>query len=192
MQPKSALVLMSLLLVWLSQIEAALPVLWLDASSRWVLAKEGWRLFSAHFIHLNLYHALLNVAGLWLCYSLTPELFNQHLPFRTLLLALGVSLCLWVFSTDMLPYAGFSGVLYGLFMLGLVPRIKKRNWHAAIAVCVISVWMLWQYFYGPSVTEEQLIGGRIATAAHLYGCAVALLILGFYWTKKKLWCILRG
>ena len=178
MQPKSVLVGLSALMLALTLPETVRPVLWLDAPSGWGLTQEGWRLVSAHLVHLNLYHALLNIAGLWLCYAFAPELFSRTLVVKILCLAVGISLCLWFFSPEMLPYAGFSGVLYGLFVLGLLPRAVQKDWRAALALVVISGWMLWQLLVGTSPAEEQLIGGRIASEAHLYGYGLAVFMLG--------------
>lgn len=192
MSPKQALIVLSLVMIGLALWDAALPFLWLDSTSNGALAREGWRLLTAHITHLNLYHVLLNVAGLWLCYGLTPDLFNRYMVLKILLLALGISLFLWLLSPDMLPYAGFSGVLYGLFILGLLPKALKKEKEAILALIVVVSWMLWQLLTNPLEIEENLIGGEIATMAHVYGCILAVFLLIFDWTTKRLWRIMRG
>ena|SRR5690554_5928431 len=192
LQPKYILGFVSFLMLGATLFDKLLPVFWLDTDSSLTLAKEGWRLFSAHFIHLNFYHALLNVSGLWLCFVLCPEIFNRFLLIKIFVLSLGISLCLWWLSPEMMPYAGFSAVLYGLFVLGLLPKAYQQDKEALFALSILMAWMLWQLLAGPFKAEEQLIGGEVASIAHLYGCALALILLFFNWTKKKLWRIMRG
>lgn len=93
------------------------------------------------------------------------------------MVALGISLYLWRFSPADLPYAGLSGVLYGLFALGLVPRALQRDGYAPAALITVTLWMVWQGFCGPLPAEEAAIGGRIISAAHFYGYGLALLML---------------
>lgn len=188
MQPKIVLVGLSVLMLGLNLPEAVRPVLWLDASSGWGLTQESWRLVSAHLVHLNLYHALLNIAGLWLCYVLTPELFNRALTLKMLYLAVGISICLWFFSPNLLPYAGFSGVLYGMFVLGLIPRVWHKDWRTAAILIILSFWMLLPFMFGNIEAEEKLIGGRIATMAHVYGYGLAIVLLALNWTLSRQKC----
>ncbi|MBN9426283.1 MAG: rhombosortase [Burkholderiales bacterium] len=141
---------------------------------------EYWRLLSAHFVHLSWPHALLNAAGVLVCCALAPDVFDRRAVWRVAGLALGVGLCLWLFSPAALPYVGLSGVLYGLFVLGLAPQALRGSLHGALALLGITAWMLWQWAAGPAPSEERLIGGSIVGVAHLYGyglAAAALLVM---------------
>lgn len=138
---------------------------------------QWWRLLTAHFVHLSWPHAWLNVAGVMLCCALAPNVFDHRLPWRLVALALGISLCLWGFSSAVLPYVGLSGVLYGLFVLGLAPRALRRDGQAIAALALITGWMLWQWYEGPLPAEEHLIGGPIIEVAHLYGYGLAVAML---------------
>ncbi len=177
MQPKLGLVVFSLALLLGAAIKELHPLLWLEVEPSQGLPVSFWHLLSAHFVHFNLYHALLNIAGVWLCYGLAYELFNRYLPLKVIFLALGISLGLWLFSAEVFIYAGFSGVLYGLFVLGLLPKAIKRDRTAAFALVCILGWLLWQLFIGGPEAEKALIGGEIASEAHTYGCALAVLWL---------------
>ncbi|KAF1020933.1 MAG: hypothetical protein GAK30_02212 [Paracidovorax wautersii] len=133
---------------------------------------QWWRLLTAHAVHLGWAHALLNMAGVGLCAVLAPALFRtRSLAVLLLLLALGVSGLLWLGSPQVSNYAGFSGVLYGLFVAGLWPQ--RRDPLALLALAVVAGWMLWQWLGRPLAAEEQMIGGHIVSAAHVYGVAVA-------------------
>lgn len=136
---------------------------------------EWWRLFTAHAVHLSWPHALLNAAGVFVCCALAPAVFNGWLALRVGALALGISLCLYRLSPEALPYVGLSGVLYGLFVLGLAPQARRLDAVAIAALIAITGWMLRQWLTGPLQSEERLIGGAIASVAHLYGYGLAFL-----------------
>lgn len=130
---------------------------------------EWWRLFSSHFVHLSWQHTALNTVGVLLCCALAPKLFNRDVWFKIAGLALGLSVLLWCCSPSISYYVGFSGVLYGLFAFGLLPQAWHGNRFAALAISLTAAWILWQWVVGPAAFEEVLIGGRIATIAHIYG-----------------------
>jgi len=165
---------LSLLLLILQAVgDATTLALRLDAVS--LSHHQWWRLITAHFVHLGWPHTLLNVAGVWLCCALAPAVFDRWLFWRVTALALGISLCLWRFFPDALPYVGLSGVLYGLFASGLAPRALRRDLHAMAALLVVTVWMLWPLLLGTWRVEEDWIGGAVVTAAHLCGYGLALI-----------------
>ncbi|NGM88164.1 rhombosortase [Parapusillimonas sp. SGNA-6] len=130
---------------------------------------EWWRLLTAHFVHLSWTHAALNALGAVLCCALAPHVFNAHVWLRTAGLALCVGALLWWCSPDVSSYVGLSGVLYGLFVLGLLPQARRGDTIAGLALAVVAAWMIWQWARGPSAAEEALIGGRIIGIAHVYG-----------------------
>ncbi|WP_243410950.1 rhombosortase [Pusillimonas noertemannii] len=130
---------------------------------------EWWRLFCAHFVHLGWAHAALNALGVLLCCALAPQLFNRHVWLKTAGLALGVGALLWWCSPEVSAYVGLSGVLYGLFVLGLLPQAWRGDRLAALALLATAGWMLWQWGVGPSTAEQTMIGGRIISIAHVYG-----------------------
>lgn len=139
---------------------------------------EVWRLFSAHLVHLGWFHCLLNACGLLLCRSLAPARFGiGRLALDVLLLGAFVSLMLLVFSPEVGNYAGLSGVLYGLFVLGLAPAAVQGDRIGLVALLTVLGWMAWQFIAGPSVAEEKQIGGHIVAVAHLYGVIGAVLML---------------
>jgi len=78
---------------------------------------ELWRLLSGHLVHANGRHLLLNLTGLLLCQALTGVNWSLwQWSLRILLLALLISLALW-FQPRLHWYVGFSGVLFGLYLL---------------------------------------------------------------------------
>ncbi|SHG92775.1 rhombosortase [Pollutimonas bauzanensis] len=142
-------------------------------------AGEWWRVFSAHFVHLGWAHAALNVLGILLCCCLAPELYDRHFWRRIAGLALGVGLCLWWGSPGVQDYVGLSGVLYGMFALGLLPQAWRGDRAAGLALAGIAAWMLWQWGVAPSASEEAMIGGRIVGIAHVYGFLLGMAAMGW-------------
>ena len=138
---------------------------------------QWWRLLGAHLVHLGWAHALMNALGVLVCWALAPGVFDRALPWRLAGLALGVGAGLWALVPQALPYVGLSGVLYGLFVLGLVPLARARDPIAALSLRLISGWLAWQWAQGAAPAEERLIGGRIVGEAHLLGVGLALLWL---------------
>lgn len=140
-------------------------------------AGEWWRLLGAHFTHLGWTHTVLNVLGVLLCCALAPRLFNRYFWPRLASLALGVGLLLWWLSPGVSSYVGLSGVLYGLFSLGLFSQARHGDYPAGVALTVIAAWMLWQWLAAPLASEEALIGGRIVAISHVYGFCLGLCMV---------------
>ena len=139
-------------------------------------AGEWWRLLGAHFTHLGWTHTVLNVLGVLLCCALAPRLFNRYFWPRLTCLALGVGLLLWWLSPGVSSYVGLSGVLYGLFSLGLFSQALRGDRPAWLALAAIAFWVLWQWLAAPLASEEALIGGRIVAISHVYGFCLGLLM----------------
>ncbi|WP_259651787.1 rhombosortase [Variovorax sp. UMC13] len=169
--------LAALLLVAL-QAAGDAPKLLLRYERYAVLHGELWRLFSAHLVHLGWAHALLNACGLLLCAWIAPTRFGaRQLVCDGLLLGACVALMLLLFSPQVTHYVGLSGVLYGLFVLGLAPPAFRGDRIALLGLATVLGWMAWQLVAGPAPAEERQIGGRIIAVAHLYGVVGAFVLL---------------
>lgn len=171
---------------------ATLPNGWLDVLGLKPLVEEEerelWRVFTAHFIHLNFAHALLNTIGLWLCCFLAEELFDRWVLLYIAVLSFVISVLILLYSPEELPYAGFSAVLYGLYVIGLLPRIVVlKDKFALLALSLVIGWLLWQFFSPAWWLEEALIGGEVAVMAHLYAVATAscISIIKIYLTARQ-------
>ncbi len=150
---------------------------WLRYERQGIFAGEVWRLLTAHFVHLGWAHALLNACGVMLCCAMAPNQFQPahagRLALRLLVLSIGVSGLLLIFSPQISNYVGLSGVLYGLYLLGFAPLARDRDPITITALLLLGGWTLWQLLAGPSADEERLIGGNIVSQAHLYGLLTA-------------------
>jgi len=92
-----------------------------------------------------------------------------------------VGLSLFIFSPDIIYYAGFSGILYGLFTIAALSAVLNKDLilgHTVLGILTIKV--IWENI-DPSINASSaaLINANIATDAHLYGY-LAAITLGSY------------
>jgi rhomboid family GlyGly-CTERM serine protease len=147
-------------------------------------AGEWWRLLTANFVHLGWYHALLNVAGTALLVLLCPEPLSPAVwARRVVVIGLAMSLALYAFLPSLHWYVGFSGVLHGLFVLGLGRQAWLRDPVAIAALAFLLGKVAWEMVTGAPLSDEEAIGGRVLVESHLYGSLSALaygLIFGAF------------
>lgn len=138
-----------------------------------------WRLLTGNFVHLGWAHVALNLAGLGLLVLLCPDRLAWLVWLRRLVLVgTGMGACLY-FLVDVGWYVGFSGVLHGLFLLGLGRQVVvERDWIAAASLAVLLGKVVWEMATGVPVSDEKMIGGRVLVESHLYG-ALSALLYGF-------------
>ncbi|WP_241696213.1 rhombosortase [Solimonas terrae] len=137
---------------------------------------QWWRLITCSYVHLGWYHLMLNEIGLFVLVLLCP----QPLPGRIWLLrlfvvSLGMGLCLFFFVPDLSRYVGMSGVIHGLFVLGLLPQALKRDWIAIACLVYLLGKLGYEIITGAPVSDAKAIGGHVVTEAHLYGAIIAFV-----------------
>ena len=139
---------------------------------------EWWRLITGNFVHTNYPHLALNLTGLWIMGFLFSDSFNpKKILISTLFLSIFTGLLLYWFSPELGWYAGFSGVLYGLFLVGAITAIYQKDFIFGIGVALLIIGkVLWGHFMGGSESSAELIGVPVATDAHLFGITGALII----------------
>ncbi|WP_053979538.1 rhombosortase [Marinagarivorans algicola] len=141
----------------------------------------SYRWLSAHFIHLGLQHAVMNVAGaivVWLlCVSIVP---TGLLLVMLLLLPVGVSLGL-VMTDSGMSYRGFSGAIEGFLVVGIIWHWwLSRRFSLLLGALVAGKLIIEQM---PSFDNTYLldsIGGLVAVDAHLYGVGGGLFLALVY------------
>lgn len=148
---------------------------------------EWWRLFTGHFVHLNLAHAVLNSIGaVMLALFLAEEITPRQWWGLVLVAPLVISAGLWWRQPGLGAYAGFSGVLHGLLYLGVLRLLPKAPALAAIVLLLLVGRQIWEQTgaYNPDYLRS-LIHGRVMPDAHLFGAFTgALLGLFSLWRER--------
>lgn len=140
---------------------------------------QWWRALGGHFVHLGTAHAALNLGGLLALLLLCPApLGLLEWLRRVAFIALAISVLLYLGAPSVDRYVGFSGVLHGLFLLGLLPMARAGDRVAMAGLVVLMAKLVFEQVAGPSVQQERLIGGHVVTLAHLFG-TLAAFVYGF-------------
>ncbi|RUO72887.1 rhombosortase [Idiomarina ramblicola] len=126
---------------------------------------EGWPLITAHFIHLDWWHALFNFIGLALIVLIWREFWTTRWLVNALLIS-GVltSVVLWIIPIE-LTFVGLSGVLHGLLGYCLIKDIRSgKKWMWLILVALVTKVIIellgWQpdHFVGEHVSYIHAAG----------------------------------
>lgn len=141
-----------------------------------------WRLLSAHWVHVGWMHWMFNSLGLVICVSLTtPGWSIRRWALQTLIMGIGISILLVLYNPDLRDYAGHSGILYGLYILGGVSLFRADRLIAVLVIAAIAVKILMEQFQFYDFNTGSLIGARVIVDAHLYGVMMAIAI-ALVWT----------
>ncbi|MEO6078799.1 MAG: rhombosortase [Steroidobacteraceae bacterium] len=139
---------------------------------------QWWRLLTAHLIHIDTWHALLNCMGLALLWAL----FARSYRLSQWLVAIGLTLIsidlgFWFISTGLAWYVGASALLHGVFACGCIALVRQRDRIGYVAAAIFAAKLLWEQLYGPLPFETE---HPVITASHAYGAvggALAGLLL---------------
>ncbi|CAA6808121.1 MAG: Rhombosortase [uncultured Thiotrichaceae bacterium] len=149
---------------------------------------EWWRIITGNFVHNNSPHLYMNLLGL----ALLGLLFNAYFPIRcfiisTIILSLLVGLGLYFYAPRLEMYVGFSGALYGLYLLGAVTALKHKDMITGIGIFIIIIGKLVWDIFDPSLNQNSadLIEISIATESHWLGAIGGLIIGLFYFFTMK-------
>ncbi len=135
-----------------------------------IAAGGWWRLLTAHTVHLDLHHLLLNELGLVLMWSLFAQDYDP-VEWCIIVLsgALAISCGLWWLSPHIAWYVGASGVLHSIMAAGVARHLAARAWDR---------WILLVCLCGKLAYEQ--LGGRepplVVVDAHLYGAACGFAV----------------
>jgi rhomboid family GlyGly-CTERM serine protease len=132
-----------------------------------------WRFVSAHFVHLDMTHALLNAVGLVLLWGLFARIYAplQWLAAMSLTLV-ALALGFWFLQPQLQWYVGASGLLHGVFAFGAMALLRQRDRIGQIAAVVFAMKLAFEQWRGPLPFEEH---GIVIVAAHLYGALGGLV-----------------
>lgn len=141
---------------------------------------ECWRLISAHLVHLNPRHLVMNLLALWLVKELPcATLSTVHWVWLSMVSALGISLLLFLLQPQLQWYAGLSGVLHGLWSGGAAYRwiIERKNIFLLALLALFA-----RLAIGGQVSNEF----SVIAEAHWYGAFSGLLWFALIWLYERL------
>lgn len=139
---------------------------------------EIWRIWTGNLIHSNYYHLGLNLSGFWLFVFIFKELVNATQLMLSLgILISGVGLGLYFLTPELYWYAGLSGALYGLFIVGAFYALLDKDFITGLSIIiVIPVKIIWDHLHNTGQTNADLIGVPVSTDSHIYGISAAFLM----------------
>jgi rhomboid family GlyGly-CTERM serine protease len=153
-----------------------------------VVGLQPWRLLTAHFVHVNWTHLVINAAA----WFVVARLYAPELPPRSQLLlitlsSLAISVALAWLHPGIVWYRGFSGVLHALFFAGgtrwLLDVLRdpaERNlrglWLPLLLLVGGAIKVLLEQPAGSSTPYADWLGAGTVPQAHLAGAAVGLAV----------------
>jgi rhomboid family GlyGly-CTERM serine protease len=130
-------------------------------------AGQWWRLLSAHLVHLDLRHALLNSIGLILMWALFAR---DYSPKAWLAIVLGaiaaIDAGLWLGDSTVLWYVGSSGALHGVMAAGTLAHLRNRERDGWILAGLLALKLAYEQSVGPLPFSGS---DPVVVDAHLYG-----------------------
>lgn len=143
----------------------------------WLENRELWRLLTAHWVHVNWIHFFLNGAGLMLCLMITSPGWSviRWLVYQ-LILAPGISILFSLFNPELDWYAGYSGVLYGIFLIAAIDLFPRDRLIALFLIAAIVIKIAIEQTGEINLTTSDIIGAPVIVDAHLYGFLLAFAI----------------
>jgi rhomboid family GlyGly-CTERM serine protease len=128
-----------------------------------ISAGGWWRLLTAHIVHLDAHHLILNALGVVLLWSLFASDFDA-VEWCVIVLsgALAIGSGLWWLSPRVAWYVGASGVLHAVVGAGTAKHLLDRIWDRWLLAVLLAAKLAYEQLGGP---EPPLV----VVDAHLYG-----------------------
>jgi len=147
---------------------------------------EFWRIWTGNLVHSNYYHLALNLAGFWVFIFMFKTLIQtSQLIMSLAFLSTGVGFGLYFFNPELYWYAGLSGTLYGLFIIGAVYALIDKDFiTGSVIIIVIPVKIIWDHTHHTAQLNTDLIGVPVSTDSHIYGISTAFLLGGIIFLKS--------
>ena len=137
-----------------------------------------WLLLSAHFVHLNWSHLWLNLAGLVLVMVFFGRYCAVNVRLAVIFVsALSVALGLLWFNDNIHWYVGLSGILHGLFVVGVWHEYRHYAKSGVVLILLLVAKLIWEQVSGALPGSESMTGGHVVVDAHLYGALGGLFFL---------------
>ncbi len=145
-------------------------------------AGEWWRILTAHLVHLDLTHAVLNILGLVLMWALFARDFTAgRWAVIWIASSLAISAGIWFFNPNIHWYVGASGALHGVMTAGTLAHLRRKDLDAWILAAFIIGKLGYEQWSGAMPFAE---GGTTLSDAHLYGAIGGLVAAVFLESRR--------
>lgn len=149
---------------------------WLRYDRVWIGQGEAWRFLSGHFAHLSWSHLALNGAGLLLVWFLIGQAYTFLTWIQITLITIAtIDIAFWTLNPELYWYVGMSGLLHGLLVAGIIPRLRTLDVETGILILLLIAKIGYEQFNGPVPGSETTSGGPVVVDAHLYGALGGVL-----------------
>ncbi len=149
---------------------------WLRYDRVWIGQGEAWRFLSGHFTHLGWSHLALNGAGLLLVWFLIGQAYTFSTWIQITLITIAtIDIAFWTLNPELYWYVGMSGLLHGLLVAGIIPRLRTLDVETGILLLLLIAKIGYEQFNGPVPGSETTSGGPVVVDAHLYGALGGVL-----------------
>jgi rhomboid family GlyGly-CTERM serine protease len=165
------------------------PEIWGESVRSWLrydrlqTGHEWWRILTAHVVHLDLTHAVLNGLGLVLMWALFAR---DYTPWRWLAIWLASSLAitfgLWFLNPEVGWYVGASGALHGVMTAGTLAHLRRRDLDGWILAIFIVAKLGYEQWSGAMPFADS---GSTISEAHLYGAIGGLALALFLPSRRE-------
>ena len=140
-------------------------------------AGELWRLLTAHFVHLDLHHVLLNCLGLALVWALFARDYTpRQWAVITLASIAAIDAGLWLGDSTLEWYVGSSGALHGIMAAGALARMRRGELEGWVLAAFLAGKLAWNYWVGGLPVSAGL---PVVVSAHFYGVLGGLAAAAF-------------
>ncbi|MDP8985938.1 MAG: rhombosortase [Pseudomonadota bacterium] len=141
-----------------------------------IAAGGWWRLLTAHLVHLDAHHLILNGLGLVLMWSLFAGDYDA-VEWAAIVFAgaLTISSGLWWLSPRVVWYVGASGVLHSLMAAGAARHLVERAWDRWILIGLLGAKLAYEQlgqYHRLGLHEQPLV----VVDAHLYGALAGIAV----------------
>jgi rhomboid family GlyGly-CTERM serine protease len=131
-------------------------------------AGQGWRLLTAHFVHLDFDHAALNSLGLVLMWALFAR---DYRPLHWLAVLVGsmaaIDAGLWLRDSTVAWYVGSSGALHGIMAAGTLAHLRRGDLDGWILAVFVVLKLAYEQSAGALPFTDSHAG--VVVDAHLFG-----------------------
>lgn len=156
---------------------------------RALLYSQPWRLFTGHFAHISLLHAMVNCVALLLLERLFAERMRAWELWAVILgTPVVISLAFWLAMPGLIWFRGLSAVLHALYFAGCVlwwrTSIRRARWLPIVAIAGGALKVLFEQPWSETFPWAGWLGAPVVPQSHLIG-ALAGIAAGLWFAARR-------